>query len=161
MLRIFDKARLRIFFTLILIRSFIIITFDAPVSLGFITAAAKQRTGDGRDFQEDDDIVDFESERSDERFQDPQNDPFSPDINDPALPDDVDALFDDVYPNNNTQAQQEEEEEEKDFHKELVSMGLLKWRKGRPLAEAPRFIEKAPKIVNVMKVSPRAIQQPR
>lgn len=41
-----------------------------------------------------------------ERFQDPQNDPFSPDINDPALPDDVDALFDDVhYPNNNTQAQ--------------------------------------------------------
>lgn len=55
----------------------------------------------------------------------------------------------------------EEEEEEKDFHKELVSMGLLKWRKGRALAEAPRFIEKAPKIVNVMKVSPRAIQQPR
>lgn len=57
--------------------------------------------------------------------------------------------------------EEEEEEEEKDFHKELVSMGLLKWRKGRPLAEAPRFIEKAPKIVNVMKVSPRAIQQPR
>ena len=53
-----------------------------------------------------------------------------------------------------------EEEEGKDYHKELVSLGLLKWPKGRAVAKAPRFIEKAPKIVNV-KVSPRPIQQPR
>ena len=32
-----------------------------------------------------------------ERFQDPQNDPFFPDIHDPVLPDDIDALFDDYY----------------------------------------------------------------
>lgn len=47
-----------------------------------------------------------------------------------------------------------------DHSKELVSMGALKWRKGRALTEVPRYIEKAPKIVNV-KVSPRTIQQPR
>ncbi|XP_061997058.1 protein EARLY RESPONSIVE TO DEHYDRATION 15-like isoform X1 [Rosa rugosa] len=101
-----------------------------------------------------------------ENFQDPQNDPFFSDIPDDS--DYIDDLFDEEhYPtttNNNTQPEveeeEEEEEEEKDYHKELVSLGLLKWPRGRAVAKAPRFIEKAPKIVNV-KVSPRAIQQPR
>ncbi|XP_050385893.1 protein EARLY RESPONSIVE TO DEHYDRATION 15-like [Argentina anserina] len=99
-----------------------------------------------------------------ENFHDPQNDPFYSDIPDDS--DFIDDLFDEQhYPNTtadhntntNTQA---EEEGEKDYHRELVSLGLLKWPKGRAVAKAPRFIEKAPKIVNV-KVSPRPIQQPR
>ncbi|KAK9913806.1 hypothetical protein M0R45_037614 [Rubus argutus] len=100
-----------------------------------------------------------------ENFQDPQNDPFFPDIDDYTFAsDNIDDLFDEEhYPNTNNDAQQQaeaEEEEERDYHKELVSLGLLKWPKGRAVAKAPRFIEKAPKFVNV-KVSPRAIQQPR
>ncbi|XP_030931539.1 protein EARLY RESPONSIVE TO DEHYDRATION 15-like [Quercus lobata] len=88
-----------------------------------------------------------------ERFQDPQNDPFIPDIHDPVLPDDIDALFDDYYVD-------QHEEEERNFYKDLVSIGTLKWPKARAAAKVPRYIEKAPKIVNV-KVSPRMIQQPR
>ncbi|KAM1780368.1 hypothetical protein ACFX11_041716 [Malus domestica] len=95
-----------------------------------------------------------------ERFQDPQNDPSLSDIHDPALLPDVDALFDDVENIHHSPDTQAAEEEEKDLNKELISLGLLKWRKGRPVAEAPRYIEKAPKIVNV-KVSARAIQQQR
>lgn len=53
-----------------------------------------------------------------------------------------------------------EEVEEEDYAKQLISLGGLKWRKGRALSESPRFVAKAPKIVNV-KVSPRTIQQPR
>ncbi|CAH9098256.1 unnamed protein product [Cuscuta europaea] len=44
--------------------------------------------------------------------------------------------------------------------KDLVSLGVLKWKKSRDLAEVPKFGRKVPKIVNV-KVSPRPIQQPR
>ncbi|CAJ1971067.1 unnamed protein product [Sphenostylis stenocarpa] len=45
--------------------------------------------------------------------------------------------------------------------KEMVSLEVLKWRScGGGWAEAPRYIEKAPKFVKP-KVSPRAIHQPR
>ena len=67
---------------------------------------------------------------------------------------DLDHLLDDEYNS------QEEEEDEDGFSKELVSMGTLKWKKGRAPFEKPRYMDKAPKIVNV-KVSPRTIQQPR
>ncbi|KAH7537625.1 hypothetical protein FEM48_Zijuj03G0112700 [Ziziphus jujuba var. spinosa] len=86
-----------------------------------------------------------------ECFHDPQDDPSFVDIYDPVLPE-IDALFHDADIIN--------EEGGGDHSKELVSMGALKWRKGRALTEVPRYIEKAPKIVNV-KVSPRTIQQPR
>ncbi|KAL6959506.1 hypothetical protein U1Q18_039658 [Sarracenia purpurea var. burkii] len=52
------------------------------------------------------------------------------------------------------------QEVERDYHKDLVSLGALRWRNSRVLAETPRYAQKAPKIVNV-KVSPRPIQQPR
>ncbi|PON79085.1 Ataxin-2, C-terminal [Parasponia andersonii] len=85
-----------------------------------------------------------------ERYCDPQTDPSFLDIYDPALPDIDSLLFDD----------NEEEEVERDSSKELVRMGAVKWRKARVPAEAPRYIEKAPKIVKP-KLSPRTIQQPR
>ncbi|KAG2730571.1 hypothetical protein I3843_01G294100 [Carya illinoinensis] len=87
-----------------------------------------------------------------ERFEDPQIDAQFPDFDD--LPD-VDAIFDDYYLDDD-----KNEEEEKDYYRDLISMGTLKWQKARALAEMPRYREKAPKIVNV-KVSPRTIQQPR
>ncbi|XP_059457578.1 protein EARLY RESPONSIVE TO DEHYDRATION 15-like isoform X2 [Corylus avellana] len=90
-----------------------------------------------------------------ERFQDPQNDPNLSDIDEVDLPD-IDALFDDY----NVDDDKREQEEDRDYCRDLVSMGSLKWRKARVLAEVPRYIEKAPKIVNV-KASPRNIQQPR
>ncbi|KAF7148273.1 hypothetical protein RHSIM_Rhsim03G0148500 [Rhododendron simsii] len=73
-----------------------------------------------------------------ERFHDPQFDPFFPENDDPApLLADLDSLFDPF----------------------LVKPA--KWRNNaRVSAEKPRYAEKAPKIVNV-KVSPRPIQQPR
>ncbi|XP_062155572.1 protein EARLY RESPONSIVE TO DEHYDRATION 15-like [Alnus glutinosa] len=89
-----------------------------------------------------------------ERFQDPQNDPHHPDIDDLDLPD-IDALFDDY-----SVEDKRDQDEEEDYCRDLISMGALKWRKARALAEVPRYIEKAPKIVNV-KTSPRNIQQPR
>jgi hypothetical protein len=49
----------------------------------------------------------------------------------------------------------------KGCNKELVSLGVMKWKKGRvDRAQAPRYLEKAPKIVSV-KLSPRTIQQPK
>ncbi|KAB1214113.1 Protein EARLY RESPONSIVE TO DEHYDRATION 15 [Morella rubra] len=89
-----------------------------------------------------------------ERFQDPQNDSHFSDIDDLAFSD-VDALFDDYCVDDDNR-----EEEESGYYRDLVSLGALKWRKARVLAEAPRYMEKAPKIVNV-KMSPRTIQQPR
>jgi hypothetical protein len=54
-----------------------------------------------------------------------------------------------------------EEVELKGCNKELVSLGVLKWKRDRfDRAQAPRYLEKIPKIVNV-KLSPRTIQQPR
>ncbi|XP_027333044.1 protein EARLY RESPONSIVE TO DEHYDRATION 15-like [Abrus precatorius] len=44
--------------------------------------------------------------------------------------------------------------------KELVSLGVLKWRSCGDWAQVPRYAEKAPKLVKP-KVSPRAIHQPR
>ncbi|CAK9135854.1 unnamed protein product [Ilex paraguariensis] len=84
-----------------------------------------------------------------ECFCDPQNDPTFPDNYDPVLPN-MNDLF------GGTTIKQEEREGQKD----LVSLGVLKWRKPRVMAGTPRYFEKAPKIVNV-KVSPRTIQQPR
>ncbi|PSS33271.1 Protein EARLY RESPONSIVE TO DEHYDRATION 15 like [Actinidia chinensis var. chinensis] len=112
-----------------------------------------------------------------ERFYDPQTDPFFSEIDDPALPD-LDSLFDfdlikrksipeSTRPGlrsdslaNFLRFRCAEEEEERDQRKDLVSLGALKWRNGRVLVETPRYAVKAPKIVNV-KVSPRPIQQPR
>ncbi|KAG5558072.1 hypothetical protein RHGRI_008097 [Rhododendron griersonianum] len=93
-----------------------------------------------------------------ERFHDPQFDPFFPENDDPAplLPD-LDSLFDPFLVK---QEEEEEEEQERGYNKDLVSLGAAKWRNARVLAEKPRYAEKAPKIVNV-KVSPRPIQQPR
>ncbi|KAK8672356.1 hypothetical protein V6N13_110728 [Hibiscus sabdariffa] len=90
-----------------------------------------------------------------ERFHDPQNDG----VGDLLFPDDLDPLFDEyddffVVPSH--------EEKEEDGEKQLVSVGAIKWRKGRVVSESARvhLHEKAPKIVNV-KVSPRTIHQPR
>ncbi|KAK9283072.1 hypothetical protein L1049_011301 [Liquidambar formosana] len=87
-----------------------------------------------------------------ECFQDPQNDPLFPEFEDPVLPD-IDALFDGYMT-------KQEEEEKEAYCRDLVPSGAFKWRKSRALVEAPRYMEKAPKIVNV-RVSPRPIQQPR
>ncbi|KAJ0046124.1 protein EARLY RESPONSIVE TO DEHYDRATION 15-like [Pistacia vera] len=87
-----------------------------------------------------------------ERYFDPQIDPLFSDFDDFVLPDD-DDLFDDGDCGH-------QQAEEMESGKELVSIGTLKWKKGRALNEKPRYAEKAPKIVNV-KVSPRPIQQPR
>ncbi|XVE99832.1 hypothetical protein REPUB_Repub03eG0235500 [Reevesia pubescens] len=91
-----------------------------------------------------------------ERYHDPQND------DDVLFPGDyIDAIFDEY---DDSFVDQRKEEKEGDFQKELVPIGALKWRKGRVVTESPRFIEKAPKIVNVnvnVKVSPRTIHQPR
>ncbi|KAA8534012.1 hypothetical protein F0562_031529 [Nyssa sinensis] len=84
-----------------------------------------------------------------ECFHDPQNEPLFLDNDDAVLPD-VDAFFDDYTV----------EEDERDYQRALISLGALKGRRSRVLAETPRYIKKAPKIVNV-KVSPRPIQQPR
>ena len=120
-----------------------------------------------------------------ERFCDPQTDPSFIDIYDPALSD-IDSLLANEGNNKIFQvrlsqlvpiwlahwviyiyictfygsAEEEEEEEETDSPKELVRLGAVKWRKARAPSEAPRYIEKAPKIVK-MKLSPRTIQQPR
>ncbi|KAL1804991.1 hypothetical protein ACET3Z_028059 [Daucus carota] len=51
-------------------------------------------------------------------------------------------------------------DEKEDIQKELIALGVLKWRKTPSLAETSRNGTKAAKIVNV-KVSPRPIQQPR
>lgn len=85
-----------------------------------------------------------------ECYFDPQSDPLFSDFDDLVLPD-VDEIFPDKH---------QEEMEERDFCKDLVSLGTLKWKKGGAMIEKQRHSEKAPKIVNV-KVSPRTIQQPR
>ena len=51
------------------------------------------------------------------------------------------------------------EDEEKEVRKDLILSRMSNWRKARAV-EPRRFLEKAPKIVNV-KVSPRPIHQPR
>ncbi|XVF84077.1 hypothetical protein PTKIN_Ptkin16aG0545900 [Pterospermum kingtungense] len=87
-----------------------------------------------------------------ERFHDPQNDDIDEDDDD-----DLDDVFDDY---DDFFFGHRQEEKEGDYEKEMVPIGALKWRKGRVMAESPRFVEKAPKIVSV-KVSPRNIHQPR
>ncbi|KAL6980776.1 hypothetical protein U1Q18_022414 [Sarracenia purpurea var. burkii] len=85
-----------------------------------------------------------------ERFHDPQAEPPFSEMDDPFLSD-LDSLF---------ETDLTKQEVERDYQKDLVSLGALKWRNSRVLAETPRYAQKAPKIVNV-KVSPRPIQQPR
>ncbi|KAK7300471.1 hypothetical protein RJT34_11315 [Clitoria ternatea] len=88
-----------------------------------------------------------------ECFQDPQ---FQNDTSDFQF-DDVDSLFHFHQPHSDG----EHEDEEGRERKELVTLGSLKWRTCvGGWAEAPRYLEKAPKIVKP-KVSPRAIHQPR
>lgn len=94
-----------------------------------------------------------------ERFYDPESEPSFSDIYDSFLSDDLYSLFfdDPIYDT----IKGEEEEEVKGCNKELVSLGVMKWKKGRvDRAQAPRYLEKAPKIVSV-KLSPRTIQQPK
>uniref|UniRef100_A0A6M2F6V6 Uncharacterized protein n=1 Tax=Populus davidiana TaxID=266767 RepID=A0A6M2F6V6_9ROSI len=93
-----------------------------------------------------------------ERFHDPETEPLFSDIYDPVLSEDLDSLiFDDpIY-----DTIKGEEVEVKGCNKELVSLGVLKWKRDQfDRAQAPRYLEKVQKIVNV-KLSPRTIQQPR
>ncbi|KAF7816531.1 protein EARLY RESPONSIVE TO DEHYDRATION 15-like [Senna tora] len=83
-----------------------------------------------------------------ERFQDPQ-------IDSPS------SYFDDLDLNDLFQFQLHSQEEKGgEYERGLVPFGALKWRRGSGLAEAPRYVQKAPKIVKA-RVSPRTIQQPR
>ncbi|KAK1365073.1 PAM2 domain-containing protein [Heracleum sosnowskyi] len=84
-----------------------------------------------------------------ERFTDPQSlDPL----------DEIDDLFSESdFFAGDVDAVKDEGEE---IRKELISLGVLKWRKPRVATERKMCGRKAPKIVNV-KVSPRPIQQPR
>ncbi|KAB5538644.1 hypothetical protein DKX38_016177 [Salix brachista] len=95
-----------------------------------------------------------------ERFHDPETETLFSDTYDPVLPEDLDSLFfdDPIY---DTIKGGEEEEVKGSCDKELVSLGVLKWKGDQyDRALAPRYLEKAPKVVNV-KLSPRTIQQPR
>ncbi|GAV62452.1 hypothetical protein CFOL_v3_05975 [Cephalotus follicularis] len=94
-----------------------------------------------------------------ERFHDPQPDPYFSDIDDYALAQDLASLLavgDDDHYHYTTITKGEEEK--RGCNKDLVAFRAFKWQRGRVIA--PRFAEKAPKIVSV-KVSPRTIQQPR
>ncbi|KAF5752604.1 protein EARLY RESPONSIVE TO DEHYDRATION 15-like [Tripterygium wilfordii] len=93
-----------------------------------------------------------------ERYLDPQSDSSFHDIFDPALLD-LDSLLEDL--DYEEIVKNEKVEEKEDLRRDLVKIGSEKWRKGRIVAEVPRFAEKAPKIVNMKVVSPRMIQQPR
>ncbi|XP_047334982.1 protein EARLY RESPONSIVE TO DEHYDRATION 15-like [Impatiens glandulifera] len=90
-----------------------------------------------------------------ERFLDPQTDLL-------LFDDDGDSFFTGFVDSflqlvNNTN-QDEEHKVNKNIQRDMIALKNL--RKGRSTATAPRYIEKAPKIVNV-KVNPRPIQQPR
>ncbi|KAM7506725.1 hypothetical protein LguiA_017178 [Lonicera macranthoides] len=87
-----------------------------------------------------------------ECFCDSQNAPPSSEIYDPFLSD-IDALLDDLHSTKG----EEKEGNETQNEKSVVRTGVFKWRKQR--LTAPRYSDKAPKIVNV-KLSPRPIQQP-
>ncbi|XP_030451351.1 protein EARLY RESPONSIVE TO DEHYDRATION 15-like [Syzygium oleosum] len=93
-----------------------------------------------------------------ERFCDPQDDPLFSAVDDFALPDDLDSLFDDDY---DQTLLDHGKEEGRGCCGDLVSIGGLKWKEARREAHAPRYAEKAPKIVNNVRVSPKTIQQPR
>ncbi|KAL8161045.1 hypothetical protein V2J09_012534 [Rumex salicifolius] len=118
-----------------------------------------------------------------ECFEDPQSDALINDSEDQLLSD-LDSFFDDFLRKrtdlidldselnsrsvfvdfcllrSDFLAEEEVEEDKKRSGRELISVNALGWNKARGKGEAPRFGEKAPKIVNV-KVSPRPIQQPR
>ncbi|KAE8684942.1 hypothetical protein F3Y22_tig00111105pilonHSYRG00777 [Hibiscus syriacus] len=87
-----------------------------------------------------------------ERFHDPQND----DVDDLLFPDDLDDIFDQFDDGFVDPIQ----EKEGDNQRKLVPVGVFKWMKDQVVTEQPRFVEKAPKIVNV-KMVPRNIHQPR
>ncbi|KAK7276442.1 hypothetical protein RIF29_17581 [Crotalaria pallida] len=81
-----------------------------------------------------------------ERYQDPQNE--------------IDASFSDFDLDEDALFHYQPQNEEIREGKELISLGASKWERGGGWAEAPRYAEKAPKIVKP-RVSPRAIHQPR
>ncbi|XP_065872722.1 protein EARLY RESPONSIVE TO DEHYDRATION 15-like [Euphorbia lathyris] len=91
-----------------------------------------------------------------ERYHDPQSDFQIDDIFEASLPDDLDSFFFDAEIGDGAVINREEDEPSKD----LISVGTLKWKGRGQQAQAPRYAEKAPRIVNV-KVNPRPIQQPR
>ncbi|KNA18937.1 hypothetical protein SOVF_066110 [Spinacia oleracea] len=67
--------------------------------------------------------------------------------------------FDDAFDLHLPKEEQKVEAEEK---KELISMAALKWNEsGGRTVEAPKYFEKAPKVMKSVKVSPRTIHQPR
>ncbi|MCL7036075.1 hypothetical protein MKW94_023495 [Papaver nudicaule] len=84
-----------------------------------------------------------------ECFQDPQFDDHHFD----------EAVFD-AFTTQDEEDVEEEEEIEKNYYKDLISFGVLKWRKSQGMAEKSPKYEKAPKFVK-MQVKPRPIQQPR
>ncbi|PIA58112.1 hypothetical protein AQUCO_00500211v1 [Aquilegia coerulea] len=91
-----------------------------------------------------------------ECFEDPETNLDFDQYDDPILLPDVESVFHDY-------STKDPEEEEKDYYKELVSMGALKYNRSRGgggVAVSPKYFEKVPKFVNV-KVNPRPIQQPR
>ncbi|KAL8137460.1 hypothetical protein V2J09_003461 [Rumex salicifolius] len=87
-----------------------------------------------------------------ECFQDLQSDPLFPEEDDLLL---IDSVFGDCLGN-------QEEQEKSRSDKELIAASALRWNnsKAHGRGDAPRYGEKAPKVVNV-KLSPRPIQQPR
>ncbi|XP_010937965.1 protein EARLY RESPONSIVE TO DEHYDRATION 15 [Elaeis guineensis] len=95
-----------------------------------------------------------------ECFHEPQNDPDSFDIHDPALPDDIDSL---LYPPHQEEEVEKEKEAKRNKDKikwELITWGAEKWKGRHGLWEEAKYAEKAPKFVNV-KVCPKTIHQPR
>ncbi|WMV24440.1 hypothetical protein MTR67_017825, partial [Solanum verrucosum] len=61
----------------------------------------------------------------------------------------VGDTYDSLLPNNNFVKQEENKNE-------LITLGLLEWKKSRVTADIPKYRKKVPKMVN-----PRHIQQPR
>ncbi|OAY73397.1 Polyadenylate-binding protein-interacting protein 2 [Ananas comosus] len=93
-----------------------------------------------------------------DRFLDPENAPDPTDIYDPAIPDDLYAFFLD---HDADDTEEKEDGKGGERRKEMVVCGAEKWRMSRQRAQAARYGEKAPKIVKIVRVSPRPIQQPK
>lgn len=81
-----------------------------------------------------------------ERYHDPQNE--------------IDTSFSDFEFDEDVLFHHHHSQEDADEGKEVMRLGALKWERGGGRVEAPRYPEKAPKIVKC-RVTPRAIHQPR
>ncbi|MCL7022176.1 hypothetical protein MKW94_001935 [Papaver nudicaule] len=82
-----------------------------------------------------------------ECFQDPQFDDHH-----------FDEAVLDAFTTQDEEDVEEEEEIEKNYYKDLISFGVLKWRKSQGMGEKSPKYEKAPKFVK-MQVNPRPIQK--